>query len=286
MALDWNDLRIALAVARAGSLSGAGAALGLTHTTVGRRLTALEAELGATLLRRSTQGLSATPAGEILAARAAEMEARAERLRDAIAATDAGPAGVVRLAGEPWAIERLFAAGLAGFLDAHPLIELRTLGGRRRASLWRGEPALGLWAHEGRQEGSFAIKLTPLPRAVYAARDGASEAWVALHDEEAGPDDDARAIERLRRSGRAPRLTAVDYGALRTAIAAGAGRGVLPLCLGERDPRLVRVGPPPEDAPRHLYLHLHPDTLDLPRLQALTGWIRRRCAEAFGAGEG
>jgi DNA-binding transcriptional LysR family regulator len=284
LALDWNDLRIGLAIVRAGSLSGAAAALGITHTTVGRRLTALESELGATLFRRSTQGLTPTPAGEALAARATEIEARVERLRDATSLGGDGPAGVVRLAGESWAIERLIKAGLPGLLAAHPRIELRTLGGRNRVSLWRGEPGLGLWMHEDTQEGCFALKLGVPPLAVYASRAATppEDAWIALHDEEAGRDDRTRAFERLRRAGAGIPLTALDYGTVREAIAAGAGRGVLPVSLGAADPRLVQVGPAPDEAGRPLYLHLHPDTLDMPRIQTVSDWIRRRFVAAFG----
>ncbi len=62
--LRWDDLRIALAVATAGSLSGAGRSLGLSHATVFRRLRDIEDRLGVRLFERSRTGYAPTTAGE------------------------------------------------------------------------------------------------------------------------------------------------------------------------------------------------------------------------------
>ena len=61
-ALNWDELRTFVEVARAGSLSGAARRLGLTQPTVGRHIDALEAALGSTLFTRSPRGLTPTPA--------------------------------------------------------------------------------------------------------------------------------------------------------------------------------------------------------------------------------
>ena len=62
--LDWDDLRHFLHAARAGSLAGAAREIGVEHTTIGRRLNALEAALGAPLVLRGADGLTLTPLGE------------------------------------------------------------------------------------------------------------------------------------------------------------------------------------------------------------------------------
>jgi len=66
--MDWDRIRVFLAVARAGQILGAAQQLGLNHATVGRHLTALEEDLGAKLVQRQTQGCTLTPAGEALEA--------------------------------------------------------------------------------------------------------------------------------------------------------------------------------------------------------------------------
>src|SRR5690606_31642698 len=79
--MNWDDIRIFLAVARSGQILGAAKRLGLNHTTVARRLTALETALSTTLLTRRTNGSTLTQAGEefLLAAERMEAEMLAAR---------------------------------------------------------------------------------------------------------------------------------------------------------------------------------------------------------------
>src|SRR5258708_21733705 len=75
---DWNDFRYFLAIARSGSLAGAARELRVEHTTVGRRLSALETDLGARLFLRGSDGLIATEAGRGILPTAQEIEAAFE----------------------------------------------------------------------------------------------------------------------------------------------------------------------------------------------------------------
>lgn len=74
---EWSDLRYLLTVARSGSLTAAARQMGVEHSTVSRRITALETALGAKLFDRRTGGLLLTPQGERLMAAAEGMEALA-----------------------------------------------------------------------------------------------------------------------------------------------------------------------------------------------------------------
>src|SRR5690348_8672360 len=73
--MNWDDVRIFLAVARAGQILGAARRLGLNHATVSRRVAALEDALKARLFRRLTTGSELTPAGERFLLVAERMEA-------------------------------------------------------------------------------------------------------------------------------------------------------------------------------------------------------------------
>ena len=84
---NWNDLRAFLAVARTGRLSAAAARLEADHTTVGRRISALEAELGARLFDRTPGGHVLTPHGERLMPMAETMESLAIRVAGELGAT-------------------------------------------------------------------------------------------------------------------------------------------------------------------------------------------------------
>ncbi len=74
--MDWSHLKVVLAVSRAGSLTGAARLLGTDQTTAGRRLTALEDQLGTALFVRSKAGFLPTEPGRIVIANAERVETR------------------------------------------------------------------------------------------------------------------------------------------------------------------------------------------------------------------
>jgi DNA-binding transcriptional LysR family regulator len=80
--LDWDDLRHALAIGAAGSLAGASRTLGVNHTTVLRRLDALEAHLGSRLFDRQRRGYQPTEAGLALLEQARQALASVQSLTD------------------------------------------------------------------------------------------------------------------------------------------------------------------------------------------------------------
>jgi DNA-binding transcriptional LysR family regulator len=281
--MNWDDFKLALAIARTGSLNQAAQLLDVNQSTVSRRLTALEATIEARLFRRSPQGLVPTEAGSVFIARAAEMEARTEALVEALRQTDNRPAGVIRLLGAPWVIQQMIRSGLDEFLSANPDVELRTVSGRPESSLWRSEPGIGLWFETQPVDGAVAIPLGEVAYAFYRAVDADPTDWVAFYDEN-HPNRHAGLPVVLQADATARiRLTAVDAAMLCEAIAAGMGRGLLPLCLGEADPRVVRLTPAtPPDLVRMLHFHAHPDSLGSPRVEALLAWIRANFATMFG----
>ena len=73
--MNWDDVRVFLAVARAGQILSAARRLELNHATVGRRLTSLEAAIGAKLLHRRPNGCELTERGRTFLSKAERMEA-------------------------------------------------------------------------------------------------------------------------------------------------------------------------------------------------------------------
>src|SRR5919197_836760 len=92
--LNWDDLRVVLAVAETGTISGAAAVLRISHPTLSRRLRQIEQRLGARLFERTPSSCRPTEAGE-------EMRALASRLRDEIGALEGRIAGRDRRARGP-----------------------------------------------------------------------------------------------------------------------------------------------------------------------------------------
>src|SRR5690606_10074631 len=95
--MNWDDIRIFLAVARTGQMLGAARQLRLNHATVARRASALEAALGATLFTRRTNGCDLTSEGEALLTRAELMETAALGARADVGESDAALSGTVRI---------------------------------------------------------------------------------------------------------------------------------------------------------------------------------------------
>lgn len=122
--MNWDDLRFFLAVAGAGSLSGAGQQLGVNTTTVLRRVASLEDDLGARLFERERTGYRLTAAGEKLVEALEPVERRLAALPRDFAATGAGNEGTVRLATSEVLAASLVAAELPAFRAAYPGLEL------------------------------------------------------------------------------------------------------------------------------------------------------------------
>ena len=136
---DWDDLRSFLRAAEARSLAGAARALRVEHTTVGRRLSALERSLGAALFARGPGGLRLTPLGVKVAPAIEEVERAVRAVRDLVRAERVR----VRLA-VPSGFAGFFASGLAAFRKRRADITLEIVSGARPVDLKRGEADLAL----------------------------------------------------------------------------------------------------------------------------------------------
>ena len=88
--MDWSHLKVALAVSRGGSLTSAAQLLGMDQTTAGRRLNALEDQLGVALFVRAKSGFLPTEQGQLVVERALKVEAEIDRMAEDIAASQAG----------------------------------------------------------------------------------------------------------------------------------------------------------------------------------------------------
>ncbi|MEZ4401260.1 MAG: LysR family transcriptional regulator [Kofleriaceae bacterium] len=142
--LDWDLVRVFLAVARTGRLAAAAGVSGVDVSTVSRRLDRLEAELGVALFERSTTGVALTAAGERLVPAADEMAQAMGRLGVALDAVEAEAEGVVRLTAPPGVADAFVAPALARFHARHPRVRIDLDASVGYADLGRGEADLAL----------------------------------------------------------------------------------------------------------------------------------------------
>ncbi len=273
--MQWDNIKALLAVGRSGSLTAAAHLLGVDQTTVGRKLSALEAELGSILFVRSKAGFALTEAGQAAMARAEEIELAANALKDDISRTQKGAVGTVRIAGNAWTLARLIRNDLAGVMRKNPGIDIRMVSLSPQSRV-RGEASVGLWFEAEPGPGEYTIKLGEVPYAVYRARTAPQDQtdWVAFYDENAERAVIGRAIARLKSPQDKTRFVATDAALLHTAVEAGLGLGLLPMCMGEEDPNLIRASQGEPELIRTLNIHLHPDTVESRRIQAVMKWLR------------
>src|SRR5215470_9707330 len=122
--LDVNRLRILDAVARHGSVTAAAKELHYTQPSVTHHLARLEVETGAQLLQRVGRGIRLTPAGQLLAERAAVLMGRIDAARAVLSAHVWLTAGRVRCAGFASAISSLLPAAVAVLAARHSNLEI------------------------------------------------------------------------------------------------------------------------------------------------------------------
>jgi DNA-binding transcriptional LysR family regulator len=150
---DWEDIRVFVALARHGSLSGTARALSVNHATVSRRVISLEQTLGEKLVERRPDGYVLTPAGTRCLAAATDMEAAAAILSRG--GTDQRPRGLVRINGTPGLTQSFLVPRLAKLATHHPGLDIEVATDVRPVSLERREADIAL--RFGRPEGGDLI---------------------------------------------------------------------------------------------------------------------------------
>jgi molybdate transport repressor ModE-like protein len=278
---DWNEPRLVLAVARAGSLTQAAKALGLDHSTVFRRLRALEERIGVRLFERLPGGAyQATAAGERMAAAAERMEDEAVALERDIAGRDHRLSGRLRVTSSETLAYRLLTGQLAAFREAHPGVVVELAIDNRVLSLSRREADIALRPVRPREGDLWGRKLAGIAWTVYGRRDRLTGADAPTSTDELsrhpliGWDDGASGI------GAAAWLESVAPGeafVFRTtsligqlvAAKAGIGLAVLPCYLGDPEPDLARALPSPvAELGTELWIVTHKDLRRTARVRA------------------
>src|ERR1700758_4301959 len=122
--LDPRRLRVLCEVARHGSFSAAAASLGYTQPAVSRQIATLEAETGATLVRRVPQGAVLTDAGRLLVARGEAILARLDEAEAELQELLGLGGGTLRLGSFASAASSIVPLAIAKFRERHPAVEL------------------------------------------------------------------------------------------------------------------------------------------------------------------
>lgn len=295
-ALEWDNLRHALAVGTSGSISGAARALGVNHTTVLRRLEALEAQLGTRLFDRQRSGYQPTETGLVLLEQARHMATRADEVERQVLGRDRELTGPLRVTTAFVLMDHLLPQALADFARAYPGIEVEMMENAVLVDLssqspaptqdrWRREAdvALRLSAHVaehlvGRDLGMtqcrvYALRGAPgLPQSVTPIDQLTREApWVAFERDASGRVYDRWMHQHLAHSN--VRLRVDIFNAKAAMLRTGIGVGILPTFMQEKHPELVAVSEPIPELAAPVWMLTHPDLRKTARIRAFMQFV-------------
>ncbi|MDD2704488.1 MAG: LysR family transcriptional regulator [Acidocella sp.] len=278
---DWDLLQSFLAVARTGKLTLAARRLGVDHSTLSRRLTALEAALGAKLFERQLSGYTLTHQGERLVDRAETMESTILAIQSDVGQSRARVSGTVRI-GVPDGFGTSFLAPVIGRLAAaQPGLQLDLAATPRGFSISKREADIAIMLSRPAHGRLHARKLTDYALGLYATP-GLAAGVRGVEDIERLPfisyiDDMLFAPELdyvpMIGKGIEPRLRCSNLIAQHMAAAAGAGVCILPCFLAGTDPRLVRLLPGEINLIRSFWMLVPSDMRDLARIRVTCEFI-------------
>lgn len=272
---DWDLLRTLLALARCGTLSAAARALGVDHTTVARRLEALERDMGRPLFERSPAGYAPTPAGEEALAAAERMQSEVDGLMRRVDGAALDLSGQVRLTSTPHLAGALLVPALGDLLRRHPSLQVELIGDSRALDLSRREADVALRLARPEKPGLVARRIGRIAFALYAGaadRRAFAEQRFLAYEEPSGAATIQRYLADMVADARIV-LRSNTMQVLIEAARAGLGAAVLPCFVGEADPALARVRAPRPAPLLPLWVVYHEDLRRSPRVKALVGFL-------------
>lgn len=167
--MNWNDLRYFLALCREHSVSQAGKSIGVNHTTVSRRIAALEADLGTRLFDKQAQGYAMTQAAENLYQHALLMEEQAQAIDREIFGQDAELTGLLKLTVAHDFAERVIVSKLPQFQAAYPCIDLQLLTTTGLIDLAAREADIAVRLTDKPPEYLVGRRVMPLRHGIYGS---------------------------------------------------------------------------------------------------------------------
>lgn len=283
--MNWDDLRFVLEVARSGSFVAASKTLRVAHTTVARRIQALEQEQGAPLFERRDNAYHPTHVARALVEVAVEMDERINALGRQLGAQDSRVEGEVRIATVAAVADRL-GPQLVAFKKAYPDVRLWLSVSNEMVSLAKGEADVAIRITRHPPERLVGRKLTEARFAVYGAKSSLPDPvgairelpWVSLDCSRAHTPQGRWESEHVPRERIV--LSTNSRGLFLDAVRRGMGVGVLPLGLGADDDALVALTDPIPEISLPVWILTHADLRNTPRIRAVMDFFADAIAAA------
>lgn len=282
--MNWDDVRIFLAIARSGQILGAARRLGLNHATVARRLTALETDLKAQLFTRRPTGTELTRAGEEFLLAAERMEAEMLSARAQVGDASVTISGTVRV-GAPDGFGVAFLAPRLGELTRlHPDLNIELVPVPRSFSLSRREADIAITVERPDQGRLVAARLVDYRLGLYGSKSYLREAGnpesveSLLGHRLVGYVEDLLASPSLAYASEItrdfrPRFAVSSALGQVEAVCSGAGIGILHAFIASTRPELIQVMPH-INIRRAYYTVYHESMRSLRRISTVSQFIQ------------
>jgi DNA-binding transcriptional LysR family regulator len=279
--LDWDDFRLVKMIAEHRGLGPAAELMKLNHSTVFRKLNALEDRLGTRVFERSRAGYTLTAAGEEMLAIAAQMAESVYDFERRLAGMDSRPTGELRVTTTDTIFSFLLAPIFADFRKQYPGIILDVVVDSRALNLSRRDADVAIRAATEPPDTLVGRRIGLLTWGFYRKNDGApssekppfeqNHGWIGFTDPVSSATAGRWFTERVPLERISARVNSIC--AMADAIRSGMGAGVLPNFVGDQIPEVIRMGPPIPEASSSLWLLTHPDLRRSVRMRAFLDFI-------------
>jgi len=287
--MDWDDLRLFLAVARTGSISGAAKQLGVQHSTVSRRMRQFEEKLGSRLIERKTGRYKLTQAGQNVMEAAGRIEREVLAVDGALLGKDTQYVGPLKVAALNNMASTVLMPMFAAFNEEWPQIELHIIVSNIDASLSQREADVAIRLTNTPTDTLIGKRVVTVASCIYGSKSyikklseqGGQPKWI-------GVDccDFHKSWTKQLSSEHSYHFYSDDTQLTHTAIREGVGISILPCFMGDADPLLERFTEPDPAHNLGLWVLLHPDLKRTARVLVFRDYISQAINEKKDLFEG
>jgi len=287
--MDWDDLRLFLAVARTGSISGAAKQLGVQHSTVSRRMRQFEEKLGSRLIERKTGRYELTQAGQNVMEAAGRIEREVLAVDGALLGKDAQYVGPLKVAALNNMASTVLMPMFAAFNEKWPQIELHIIVSNIDASLSQREADVAIRLTNTPTDTLIGKRIVTVASCIYGSKrylqkvrkQGVQPKWI-------GVDccDFHKSWTKQLSTGHSHHVYSDDTQLTHSAVREGVGISILPCFMGDNDPLLERFSEPDPAHNLGLWVLLHPDLKRTARVLAFRDYISQAINEKKDLFEG
>lgn len=278
---EWDDLRVFLAIFRGRSVRAAARLMKVSHSTVSRRLQAMEDQLGCKLFIRQPEGFILTEIGEAMVERAERIESEILSMQREVFGRNTSLTGPIRISAIPHIVQNLLIPCVAEFTALYPDIDIQINASYEIANLSRHDADVAIRIQKAPDDHLIGHRIPDIASAVYATPDyiethrfigaeptGHWVGWISNNKEM------AKWHNETPFSNCRVKHCIYEPSAHLQAVKAGLGCSILFCFIGDKEPSLVRLPGQTKLKSSPCWILTHPDLLTTERVRVFVRFLR------------